>query len=168
MIVLERAAYQGAKTGGRFASALTYGIKKIKTRAVIPGPKASLQVHDALPVFYFYFEDKAAGLGKTYFGVGSLSNPNQFALLKLEIKKNNRETVVGEQGAFGSASGSDAKSMVLFKSERIRTGLYKVTPSQPMEPGEYCFLASAGMMGAPMAGAAAAADIFDFSVGPTQ
>ncbi len=168
MTVLERASYQGAKTGGFFTSALTYGIKKVKSRAVIPGPKASIRISEASPTFYFYFEDKAAGLGKTYFGIAALSNPNQFALLRLEVKKNNRETIVGEMNAFGSSSGSDAKSMLTFKSERLRPGLYKVTVSEPMEPGEYCFLASSGMMGAPMAGAASAADIFDFSIGPTQ
>ena len=45
MIVLERAAYQGAKTGGMFQSAMTYGIVKAKTKAVIPGPHASIRVN---------------------------------------------------------------------------------------------------------------------------
>lgn len=104
MIVLERAGYQGAKTGGMLASAMTYGIKKTKTRAVIPGPHASIRVSDPSPVFYFYFDDKQAGLGKTYFGVASLSNPNQFVLLKLEVKKSDRETVIGQYSALGMSS----------------------------------------------------------------
>ena len=33
MILLERAAYQGAKTGGMLSAAMTYGIMKAKTRA---------------------------------------------------------------------------------------------------------------------------------------
>jgi hypothetical protein len=169
MIVLERASYQGAKTGGTALSAITYGIKKAKTKAVIPGAKASMRVSETSPVFYFYFEDKQAGLGKTYFGVGNLSNPNQFALLKLEVNKSNRETMIGEYSAWGSASGSDAKAMIAFKSERIRTGLYKVAVDG-LKPGEYCFLSStgnavaAGPYGAYGAGAASAADLFDFGV----
>lgn len=161
MIVLERAAYQGAKTGGVFASAMTYGIKKAKTKAVIPRSRASIRVADPTPVFYFYFDDKAAGLGKSYFGISNLSNPNQFALLKLELAKSNRETIIGQFGAFSSSSGTDAKSMVAFKSERIRPGLYKVVVDG-LQPGEYCFLASSGALGAYGAGAAGAADIFDF------
>jgi hypothetical protein len=164
MIVLERAAYQGAKTGGVFTSAMTYGIKKAKEKAVIPGSRASIRTQDASPVFYFYFDDKAAGLGKSYFGVGNLSNPNQFALIKLDVNKSNRETTIMEFGAFGSSSGTNTKSMIGFKSERIRTGLYKVTMNRPLEQGEYCFLASAGFGGAYGAGAAGAVDLFDFSI----
>lgn len=168
MIVLERAAYQGAKTGGMLATAMTYGIKKTKTKAIIPGARAGIRVNDASPTFYFYFDDKQAGLGKTYFGVGNLSNPNQFALVKLEVKRSDRETIIGEYGAFGASSGTDSNAMIQFKSERIRAGLYRVTVSD-MKPGEYCFLASGGMI---MTGPAAAygagvttgTDIFDFGV----
>ncbi|MGA2133855.1 MAG: hypothetical protein ABSH50_16290 [Bryobacteraceae bacterium] len=169
MTVLERAAYQGSKTGGMLGSALTYGIKKAKTKAILPGQHASLQIQDGSPVFYFYFEDKAAGLGKTYFGVNSISNPNQFALIKLDVTKSNRETVIGQFSMLGASSGTNEKAMVAFKSERLRTGLYKVTLNAALQPGEYCFLASSGMMttgayGAAGGGAASAADIFDFGI----
>ena len=169
MVVLERAAYTGAKTGGMIGSALTYGIKKVKTKAVIAGAKANQRVADHSPVFYFYFDDKQAGLGKTYFGVGNLSNPNQFALLKLEVKGSNRETVIGAYSSLGSSSGEDTKAMVQFKSERVRPGLYKVTVAD-MNEGEYCFMASgenvvaAGPYGAATS-RANSADLFDFGVG---
>ena len=52
-----------------------------------------------------------------------------------------------------------------FKSERLRTGLYKVVPNGPMEAGEYCFLVSQMNMGA---GASGASQIFDFSVTSNQ
>lgn len=151
-----------------FTSALTYGIKKAKMKAVIPGQHASLRTPDTRPVFYFYFEDKAAGLGKGGFGAGTVSNPNQFALVKLEITKSSRETIIGEFGALGASSGTHQKSMVTFKSERIRNGLYKVVPDASMEPGEYCFLVSQVSMGAFGAGAAGAAQIFDFGVTPAK
>lgn len=164
LVMLEQAAYQGSKTGGLFATAMTYGIKKAKMKAVIPGQHASLRVSDPQPVFYFYFEDKAAGLGKGLFS-GGLSNPNQFALVKLEIAKTCRETIIGEFGAFGATTGTHEKSMVTFKSERLRSGVYKVTIAQPLEAGEYCFLASLASFGAMGAGASGAAQIFDFGVG---
>ena len=168
MTVLEQAAYQGSKTGGVLGSALTYGIKKAKTKAVIPGQHASIRTPDAQPLFYFYFEDKAAGLGKGGFGSASVANPNQFALIKLEVTKSSRETIIGQFSAFGMSSGTNEKSMVTFKSERLRTGIYKVTPNGPMEPGEYCFLVSQVNMGAYGAGAAGAAQIFDFAVSPNE
>ncbi len=166
MTVLERASYQGAKSGGMFQTAITHGIVKAKSRAMINGPHAGIQVNQTSPVFYFYFDDKQAGLGKTYFGVGSLSNPNQFVLLKLEVKKTDRETVIGKFSEWGSSSGADTGSTIPFKAERIRTGLYKVTV-EGMQPGEYCFYASSG--GATVAGPIAVShntgsDIFDFGV----
>ena len=172
MIPLERAAYQGAKSGGFLASSMTYGLVKAKTRAVIQGEKAGIRVEEVPAVFYFYFDTKDAGLGgTTRFGVGNLSNPNQFSLLNLEVHKANRETIIGKYSALGSSSGSDEKSMTAFKSERVRPGLYKVTVTD-MKPGEYCFLAqgnaimAAGPYGAyaGAAGASGAVDIFDFGV----
>jgi len=157
MILLERAAYQGTKTGV-LGYALTSGIKKAKTRAVIPGPRASIRTSDPRPVFYFYFEEKAGGLGRSGFGA-SMSNPNQFAMLRLETKKSNRETVIGSFGIGGGSTGTDEKKMIPFKSERLKEGTYKVVPTAAIEPGEYCFLAS--VFGA---GAAGAVDIFDFAV----
>jgi hypothetical protein len=167
MVVLERASLQGSKTGGFFGSAMTYGIVKAKTKAAIPGAHANLRVTESSPVFYFYFDDKQAGLGKTYFGMNTLSNPNQFALLKLEVKKSDRETVIGKYSAWGSSSGTDSGATIQFKSERIRTGLYKVVVDG-MQPGEYCFFATSG--GTTAAGPIAVttttgADIFDFGVG---
>jgi hypothetical protein len=152
MIVLERAASQGTKTGGVWGSVVTQGIKKVHYKSVIPGAHASIRIDGASVIFYFYFDDKAAGLGKGLFG--SISNPNQFALVKLDSTKSNRETTTMEVGAFGTSTGTNSKAMIGFKSERIRTGLYKVVPSEPMEPGEYCFLAST--------------DMFDFGVNANQ
>lgn len=79
---------------------LTGGLKKAKTKAVIAGPRASIRAEGS-PVFYFYFDDKAAGLGKSYFGIANVSNPNQFALIKLEVAKSNRETVIMEAISWG-------------------------------------------------------------------
>jgi hypothetical protein len=168
LTMLEQAAYQGSKSGGVLGYALTSGLKKAKMKAVIPGQYASIRVPDTMPVFYFYFEDKAAGLGKGGFGAGSVSNPNQFALIRLDVTKSSRETTIGEVGALGMNSGTNEKSMVTFKSERLRPGLYKVVPASPMEPGEYCYLVSNANMGAYGAGAAGAGQIFDFGVSPNQ
>jgi hypothetical protein len=168
LTVLEQAAYQGSKTGGVVTSALTYGLKKTKMKQVIPGQHASIRTAESEPVFYFYFEDKAAALGKGGSGAGLVSNPNQFALIKLEVRKSSRETITGEFGALGMSSGTHEKSMVTFKSEKLRSGIYKVVPNGPMEPAEYCFIVSQANMGAFGIGASGATQIFDFAVNPNQ
>jgi hypothetical protein len=165
MVMLERAAYQGTKTGGMFASAFTYGAVKAKTKAVLPGPAASIRAAQGKKVFYFYFEDKAAGLGRAgFFAGGAISNPNQFALLKLNADKHNRSTEIGAFSMWGASSGSQVKSMVAFKSEKLAPGLYKVEADKDLVPGEYCFVAASSVAGAYGSGATFANDLFDFGV----
>ncbi|MFY9644352.1 MAG: hypothetical protein WAK29_04190 [Terriglobales bacterium] len=165
MVPLERAAYQGTKTGGLFTSALTYGAVKAKTKAILPGSAASIRAQQGKPVFYFYFEDKAAGLGRGgLFAGGNISNPNQFALLKLNVEKHNRSTEIGAFSMWGASSGSQEKSMIAFKAERLAAGLYKVEINNELAPGEYCFVATSSVAGAYGAGATFAHDLFDFGV----
>jgi hypothetical protein len=161
MVALERAATQGTKTGV-VGAMFTYGLVKGKTKSIIPGARSSVRSGDDRPVFYFYFEDKAAALGKTGFGAQTVSNPSQFALVKLEVKKDHRETVIGTIGFGSASSGTESKSMIAFKADRIRPGVYKVVPTTNMEPGEYCFISASA------SGAAGAADIFDFSINQNQ
>jgi hypothetical protein len=164
MILLEPAAYTGTKTGGVFAAAMTGGLVKAKQKAVIQGAKAAIRVSNPQPVFYFYFEDKAAALGKVGWGGGGVSSPNQFTCIHLNVKKNTRETIIMEVGAFGASSGTQEKSIMTFKSEKLRPGVYKVIFLSNLEPGEYAFLVGSGMAGAGMAGAAMPLQIFDFGI----
>jgi len=53
-----------------------------------------------------------------------------------------------------------------FKFTKLRSGVYKVVPHAPLEPGEYCFLSAAGIGGFG-AGAASASRLFDFGIIPT-
>ena len=165
LVVLERAAYQGTKTGGLFASTMTYGAVKAKTKAILPGNAASIRTKQGKPVFYFYFEDKTSGLGRGgFFAGGNISNPNQFALLKLNIEKHDRSTEIGAFSMWGSSSGSQEKSMIAFKAERLAAGLYKVEIENELAPGEYCFVATSTVGGAYGSGATFAHDLFDFGV----
>jgi len=69
--------------------------------------------------------------------------------------------------AFGSESGTQDKAFVPFTFQKLRAGVYKVTPSAPLRPGEYCFLSAMGG-GAYAPGAAAATRLFDFSIVPAE
>jgi hypothetical protein len=164
MILLEPTVYTQGKSGGVFASAMTYGIAKMKWKAVIRAPHASIRTTDANVVFYFYFEEKSAGLSHANFGT---STPNEFTLLKFDVKGETRETIVMQANAFGAQTGTQDKASVGFAFEKIRPGVYKVTPNGVLNPGEYGFL-SAAAMGAFAPGAASASRVFDFGVIPAE
>jgi hypothetical protein len=161
LMMLEPTVYSQGKSGGAFASAMTYGIAKMKWKAVVRNAHANVKMGDPQAVFYFYFEEKGAGLSHAEFG--GTSTPNEFTLLKFDIKKDTRETTVMKANAFGSSSGTDEKANIGFSFEKLKPGIYKVTAKNPLSPGEYCFLsASYGSAFAP--GAAQASRLFDFSV----
>jgi hypothetical protein len=88
--------------------------------------------------------------------------------LKFDVKKDSRETVVMKANAFGSSSGTDEKAATAFNHTKIKPGVYKVTPTQPLKPGEYGFLSSNGVGGAYVTGAAGASRVFDFGINPPE
>jgi hypothetical protein len=65
---------------------------------------------------------------------------------------------------WGGSAGSNEKSMVAFKAERIGPGLYKVQIAGDLQPGEYCFIASSGITTAYVVGTTTAHDLFDFGI----
>ncbi len=161
MTMLEPTVYTQGKSGGVFASAMTYGIAKMKWKAVVRGAHANTKSNDASMVFYFYFEEMNAGLSHASFG--GTSTPNEFTLVKFDVKGDSRETVTMKLNAFGASSGTDEKANTGFSFTKLRPGVYKVVPNEPLKAGEYCFLSSSGM-GSFGAGAAGASRLFDFRV----
>ena len=161
MVILEPTVYSQGKSGGVFKSAMTYGIAKMKWKAVVRGAHANVRSSDGNMAFYFYFEESNAGLSHASFG--GTTTPNEFTLLKFDEKKDARETVVMQANAFGASSGTDEKANTGFDFTKLRPGVYKVVPKTPLKPGEYCFLSSSGV-GAYGAGSAGASRLFDFAV----
>lgn len=167
MVQLEPSVYTQAKSGGMWKSAMTYGIAKVKSKAVLSNRDARLQVNTPQPVFYFYFEVKNSGLsnsGNTL--AGASTSPNEFVLVKMEEKSSSRELTVGQFNAFGAQSGTLDKYARAFDYEKIAPGVYKVTPRVPLTDGEYGFFYGGS---APLAtygyfGAAGGPKVFDFGV----
>ena len=116
-----------------------------------------------------YFPDMN-GLG-SFGGSDMITSPNQFSLLGLEIKKDHRETQVGKIGFWSAQTGSDEKKQALFTSERVKSGVYKLSMKESLKPGEYAFIMATKGGSAPtggMWGAGAATGtsvvIYDFGV----
>lgn len=167
MTQLEPSISTQSKSGGFFKSAMTYGIAKIKSKAVLSNSNARLQINNGRPVFYFYFEVKNSGLsnsGNIYSA--SSTSPNEFVLVKMDQKKNARELTVGQANLFGAQSGTLEKYSRPFDYEKLASGVYKVTPRVDLDEGEYGFFygGSTPIAGYGYFGAGISPKIFDFGV----
>jgi hypothetical protein len=160
MIPLEPASFSQGKSGGVFTSALTYGLKKAKWKAVVRSPRANVRTALDRPTFYFRFEQRSSGPGGVSGWLGGATSPNEFVLAQMTERKDSRELIVGEFGALGASTGTRSEDTVPMKVERLAAGLYKVTPSEDLGPGEFCLFYSA----AAAAGAGPSGKLFDFGV----
>ncbi|MGH2669511.1 MAG: hypothetical protein ACRDH5_10455, partial [bacterium] len=163
---LEPTVYSAGKTSGTFVSALTRGIAKARIKAVVRSPEAAIRTEDDLAEFYFVFEKKSSSLSGAGDWFQQLTSPNEFTLVRFEVKNNGREVSTAAVGAFGSEAGTEAKATVPFTLTRLNAGVYRVVPKDVLLPGEYAFIPPSSVQGVGTAGAAGAQRLFDFGVSP--
>lgn len=145
LIFVDRTNVSGSKTSNVMGAAFSYGLSKAKIRVDIPGARALLRTADPKPVFYMYFPPaiNLGGLG----GSDIITSPSQFNLLLLENKKDHRETLVGKMGLNSATTGYDEKKTIPVTTERLHSGVYKVTPAENLMSGEYTFFATTHVSG---------------------
>ena len=163
LVPLEPTVFSQGKTGGMLSSVLTYGIKKVKLRAIVRSPSANIRTRNQRPTFYFYFADKSSGPGGFGGWLSAATSPNEFVLVQMTEKRDSRELVVGEVGSFGANAGTCSEDSVPVKVERLEPGVYRVTPTEDLGPGEFCFFYAA----AQTAPGGTAGKLFDFGVDET-
>lgn len=147
------------RTGGLFTSSLTYGIGKVKTKANLPGTAASLQLKETQPTFYFYLDNKSGGLNTSS---GIPSTTNEFALVRFNVRSDNREVTIAKGNAFGTKGGLSDEYVVAFDAQDMGNGIFKVTPKVALKNGEYGFYLINS--GGSNASAAVGSKFFDFGV----
>lgn len=155
-----------AKTGGIWGYALTGGIASMSIKVAIAGDKARTVARTAIPSFYFFFDESnpATSNLSSSWAAGSamtVTSPNEFTLVRLMEKKGRREARVGSMNIGGSKTGVMDKDRILFDYEMVRPGVFKVTPKQTLQGGQYGFIYALAGGGT---GGAMTARIFDFSV----
>lgn len=155
---LEASTYGGGKTSGMIGSGMTWGLKKMKVKAELAGPHAALRIRESSPEFWFYFEDAAQGFGRGPLSAQA-SKPEDFVLAKMEGHEKERLLVVGQASLFGGSSGLRSKDVVAVQVQKVAPGIFKVTVSKALDPGEYCFVPPGGVA-AGMAGG----QLFDFGI----
>ena len=150
---------------------MTYGAAKAKTRAVLRGAHAQLQIADKTPEFYFYFSEQNQDLdssGNPF--ISGATSANEFVLVRMEPgkKKKDRDTrqlLIGKFSAWGAEGGVMDESVTPFDWEKLRAGLYRVVPKEPLSVGEYCFFFAASTpMGMGYTGPIGGGKVFDFGV----
>jgi hypothetical protein len=149
------------KTSNLWGYAFSYGLSSLKMKTVIPNASARAHASDRRPTFYFYFNQSSALASIAEFSTGfaaTAATPNEFSLVRFEQKKDHREAVVASVGLGGAKSGVSDKARVAFTYDDVAPGVFRVTPSTELPPGEYGFVYSIG------AGTGMVARIFDFSV----
>ncbi len=148
------------RTGGGFTAAVTpFGLGKVKTKANLPGTTANLQLVRARPVFYFYLDPKTGGLNTAS---GIPSTPNEFALVRFNVRSDNREVTIAKVNAWGAKGGLSDEYVVAFDFEDLGNGVFKITPKIDLKNGEYGFyLLNSGNSNASNA---IGAKFFDFGV----
>jgi hypothetical protein len=162
MVRIDPTVSNQMKTSGTLGFAFSYGLAKMKMKAVIPNATARVQIASARPTFYFYFDQNPAfaNLGLTGGFGFAMTSPNEFSLVRLEAKKDHREAAVGAFNIGGAQIGVQDKARSGFTYSDVAPGVFKVEVTQDLPPGEYGFLHS--VSGA--TGMAGTARIFDFAV----
>lgn len=163
MVRIDPAALSQMKTGGMLGYAFTGGIAKIKMNMVLPGASARIHTGAIRPTFYFYLGQGSGvpGMPNMYWmGLPGLSpsSPNEFSFIRFDTKKDHREASVGRVGIGGMATGVQDNQRMTLSYADVRPGVFSVTPSSDLAPGEYAFVYSVagGMNGM--------SRIFDFCV----
>ena len=156
------------KTTGVLAYALTYGIAPVKFKTVLPNETARVHSYGGRPVFYFYFNRTGTQLsGNDVGGIwlpGAITSPNEFSLVRFDVGRGDRETVLGQFNITGAKAGVMDKARVAFTYDDVAPGVFRVTPATDLPPGEYGFVYSSGGGGYGRLAGSPSARIFDFSV----
>lgn len=172
MIRMDPITSNQTKTGGILGYALTGGIASLSMKSVIPGGTARVSADVSRPVFYFYFDQAnqslsngAAGSAFVAGPAATVTSPNEFSLVRLTAKKDRREARVGSFNIAGAKTGVMDKDRIAFDYDQIAPGVFMVTPSGDLKPGQYGFLYSMTSGSGPgLATASMTARVFDFGI----
>jgi hypothetical protein len=172
MVRLMPTASNQVKTGGLLGYAFTGGIASLSFKALIPGDRARVRAGAARPTFYMFFDESVprdlirgdASVWNSGAGSSTVA-PDEMSLVRFMDKKGAREARVGSANIAGGKSGVMDKDRITFTSEQVRPGVFKVTVTTDLPPGEYGFIKSLSGGNVAGGGGALTARVFDFGIG---
>lgn len=161
MMRLEPTVANQTRTSNILGYALTYGLSSAKLKTVIPNATAHVQALGRHPSFYFYFNQSGPLAALSDFSMSfaaTTTTPGEFSLIHFDQKRDHREAAIASLGFLSAKTGVSDKARIAFTYDDVAPGVYRVTPTGDLPPGEYGFVASMG------GGTGMISRIFDFSV----
>lgn len=135
--------FSGTKTN-TLGSSLSYGLASSSIKTVLNNSSSSNIVHNTQPEFVFFFANQ---YDQSYINNGNnwwffaATSPNEFILVELDKKRKTRELITGSVNIYaGTNIGVDENSTIPFNIIPLNDYTFKVVPTNPLDPGEYCFL----------------------------
>jgi len=132
---IDASVVSGSKTGGYSY----YGIGGYGSTSTLSGLHSHLQINNSNPVFYFYFNSPEKITAENWL-FATATSPNEFVCVWLYTKSDCRYFKTGGGSAYSHSIGIPEKDKVQFNVTEIKEGIYKVSFSQPLKKGEYCFM----------------------------
>ncbi len=134
------AMYTRANSGNKLTTDITAGLTKMKAKATLNGAHADVRTNDPHPVFYIYFDETATVPDASATTFSANTNPNNFTIVKFDVRDGRREAVIGERAAGHNSVGTEHNETSEFTFTKIRPGVYRVELVQTLVPGEYAFV----------------------------
>lgn len=132
--------YSRANSGNKLTTDITAGLTKMKVKATLNGAHADARTNDPHPVFFIYFDETATTPNADATSFSANTNPNNFTIVKFDVKDGRREAVIGERAAGHNSVGTEHNETSEFTFTKIRPGLYRVELVQALVPGEFAFV----------------------------
>lgn len=154
--------FSGTKTN-TLGSAFSYGIASSNIKSVLNNPTSSNVVENNQPEFIFFFpsSNNTSNMGWNNWWFFSATSPNEFVLVKLDVRGRKRELKTGSVNLYaGMNIGVDENYIIPFDIIPVNEYTYKVVPKNSLEPGEYCFF----YQGTIPQGGFTNQSVFDFSI----
>jgi hypothetical protein len=123
MSVISRGAFGTLKK--TFGSFMNFNIK-----ASLVGNRALLLIEETKPVFVFILDYPAR-------------NPEEFFLVRLTQTNNARQINFQKSSTVSGIIGINDTVKIALSSKKIQDGIYEVSTTHPLQPGEYCFIYNA-------------------------
>jgi hypothetical protein len=137
---LAGSTYTRANSGNKLTTDLTVGLTKMKARATLAGAHADVRTNDPHPVFFIYFDETATAPNADATTFSANTNPNNFTIVRFDVKDGRREAIIGERAAGHNSVATEHNETSEFTFTKIRPGLYRVELVQALVPGEFAFV----------------------------
>jgi hypothetical protein len=128
--VLSSAATTGV--GGTLKKAFSMVIS-FNVKAGITGIHSALIVGETKPEFLFILDYPAR-------------SPEEFYLVRLIATQNSRQITFQKSANAAGAIVINDSLKISCTNKKLQNGIYEVSPSHPLPPGEYCFIYSASSL----------------------